>query len=184
MSNIPDEVKKIKNTKGILITVTGYIYNPGSLKLKKELSEDELRDFQLYMADQLCETFRSAIDTQRYKGRKWPPLSVAYSTWKGKKHLSLNIWEATGTLKKEIKVFKKGNFIAVGFKQKDHYKSKVKINDVGRYMEYGTNGKHGMPPRPLFRPVTIYMRKHVNDYYKKYKKELDKKNKKFLYLDM
>ena len=178
----------MKKAPGIIITPTGYMYKPGSSSLVKKLSQDEYRDFQFYMADMLCYEFERAIDSQRYKHdvSKWPPLSFKYLTWKKSHNLSLKIWEATGTLKSNLKIFRKGSFIAVGFKQADVYpKSRLKINNIARYLEYGTNNSNGkvrIPPRPLFRPITVYMRKHINDYYKKYQKELKSQNKKFLYL--
>lgn len=182
--NIPTTVLRMNNPKAILITPTGYTYNPGVQSIKSSMTQKEYKDFMIYMADMLATTFHDAIDIQRYKGSKWPPLSISYITWKGRHNLSLNIWEATGCLKNNIKVFKKGDFIAVGFKQSDVYpKSLAKVNTIARYMEYGTNKRVGaMPPRPLFRPITVYMRKHVSDYYKRYQKELKDKNKNFLYL--
>lgn len=180
---IPDNVIQMKKIDGIIVTVTGYTYTPGSNTLKKKLSDEEYRDFAIYMANQLADVIYQAIDKQRYN-RKWPPLSVKYSTWKGVMHLSLNIWEATGRMKNSIKVFKKGNFIGVGFMQRDVYpKSSAKINTIARCLEYGTNSGNGrIPPRPLFRPALVYMRKHVSDYYKKYQKELKKYRKSFMYL--
>lgn len=171
---------------GILITVTGYSYNPGTIKLKKFLTDKQLKDFTLYMASVIGDEFVRAIDTQRYKSSKWPPLSVRYYTWKKKHSLSLNMWEATGHLKNEIKVFKKGNFIAIGFRQKDYYpNTRLQVNKVARFVEFGTNGsngRNGLPPRPLFRPVLIHIRKHIDDYYKKYQKELKSVSREYLYL--
>lgn len=183
---VPRNVINMKRVDGILITVTGYSYNPGTVKLKNKLDEKQFKDFTLYMASVLGDEFVRAIDTQRYKSNKWPPLSVKYYAWKQRKSLSLNIWEATGYLKENIKIFKKGNFIAVGFRQKDYYpNSRVQVNKVARYVEYGTNGSNGnngMPPRPLFRPIVIHVRKHVDDYYRKYKRELSKIKKDYIYL--
>ena len=181
---IPTSVLNMKTPKAILITPTGYTYNPGIRSIKSTMSNKRYHDFSIYMADMLATTFYDAIDTQRYKGTKWPPLSISYLTWKGRHHLSLNIWEATGCLKNSIKIFKKGDYIAVGFKQSDTYpKTLAKVNTIARYMEYGTNKRVGaMPPRPLFRPITEYMRKHVSDYYKRYQKELTKSGKNYLYL--
>ena len=183
---VPRNVINMKNIDGILITVTGYTYNPGTVKLKHSLTEEQFKDFTLYMASVLGDEFVKAIDNQRYKSNKWPPLSVKYYKWKRVHNLSLNIWEATGHLKKEIKIFKKGNFIAVGFRQKDYYpNTRLQVNKVARFVEYGTNGsngRNGLPPRPLFRPVVIHIRKHVDDYYKRYKRDLAKSKKNYLYL--
>lgn len=176
---LPGDVLNMTNPKGIIITVTGYTYNPGTVNIKKQLNDPKTYlDFQFYMSEMLRDEFVRAIDKQRF-GKKWPPLSFPYYTYKQRKNLSLNIWEATGLLKKEIKVFKKGSYIAVGFRQKDVYpKTQAKINSIAKYVEYGTPK---MPARALFRPLTEYMRKHVSDYFKRYQKELKKQNKKYLY---
>ena len=175
----------MRKIDGIILTVTNYTYTPGYNSIRKSVSDEVYRDFQIYMASELGDMIVSAIDKQRYaKGNTpWKPLSIKYYTWKKRNRLSLNIWEATGTLKKEIKIFKKGNFIAVGFKNLDHYpNSSLQINKVARYLEFGGRRTQRPPARPLFRPLTIYMRKNVSRYYKKYLKELDKSGKKFLYL--
>ena len=177
---ISSSVINTKRIDGIIITVTGYTYNPGKNSLRKFLSAEQYKDFQIYMSEQLLNEFVRAIDNQRYAMKSWPPLSVTYRTWKKKHKLSLNIWEATGYLKDNMKIFKKGNLIAVGFMQKDTYpNSSLKVNQVARYVEYGTVK---MPARPLFRPITEYMRKNVNRYYKKYQKELKASKKQYLYL--
>lgn len=171
---------------GIFITVTGYTYNPGKNSIKKNMTEDEYKDFQIYMAEQILKEFRDAIDKQRYKKgpRAWKPLSISYMTWKRRHNLSLNIWEATGRMKKSLKIFKKGNMIAIGFMQRDVYpKTYAKINDIARYLEYGGNKDPNRPPaRPLFRPVLENCRKNVRRYYKRYLKELKDSNKQYLYL--
>lgn len=182
MVYISPQLKGMKRIEGIVVTVTGYVYSPGSIALKKSLTADSYKDFQIYMAIKLCETFQDAIEKQRYRtgSRAWKPLSITYYQWKKKNKLSLNTWEATGTLKKGLRVFKKGNKIAVGFRPNDYYpKTNVQINKVARYVEFG--GAR-MPARPLFRPLTEYVRKNVDRYYKSYQKELDKSKKEFLYL--
>lgn len=177
---LPKEVLGMTDPAGILITVTGYTYNPGTKTIQSQLSDPKAYlDFQFYMAETLRDEFVRAIDKQRFN-KKWPPLSVSYYTWKERKNLSLHIWEATGTMKNTLKVFKKGSYIAVGFRQTDVYpKTSAKINTIAKYVEYGTPK---MPARPLFRPLTEYMRKHVSDYFKRYKKELKKQKKQYLYL--
>ena len=191
MSNVPQSVINMgKNGRidGIIITVTGYTYTPGRNSIKKNMSPDEYKDFMIYMSEQLLNEFVRAIDNQRYVSTRsnnaWKPLSLAYVTWKKKHKLSTNIWEATGHLKKSLKIFKKGNLIAVGFRQTDLYpKSFAKVNDIARFLEYGSRKIQDRPPaRPLFRPITIYMRKNVKIYYKRYMKELSRTNKRYLYI--
>ena len=176
----------MKRIDGIYISVTGYTYNPGKLSFRKSMTADQYRDFLIYMADQILSEFVSAIENQRYKSgsKAWKPLSVKYKTWKKTHNLSLNIWEATGHLKDSLKVFKKGNLIAVGFTQSDLYpKSFAKVNDIARYLEYGGNKNPNRPPsRPLFRPVLESVRKSVKRYYKKYQKEVASSKTGFLYI--
>jgi len=127
------------------------------------------------MAEQLQKEFIRAIDTQRYRKdpKKWPPLTINYLRYKQKHKLSLNIWEATGHLKKNIKVFMRGTLIVVGFKRDDHYvTTNVKINKVAKYVEYGGIR---LPPRPLFRAITAYVRKNISTYYKRFRKEVLKR---------
>ena len=175
---------------GIYITVSQHMLKLGSKRIQKELGGLYYQDFLIFMAVTLAKEFERAIDTQRYKGTKWAPLSVSYLTYKQRKNLSLNIWEATGFLKNSITIFKKfNNFIAVGFQQKQYYpNSWVQVNMVARYVEYGTNrntvnGKKTMPARPLFRPIASYVSKHISRYYKAYLKEIGKLgNKRIPYL--
>ena len=56
--------------------------------------------------------------------------------------------------------------------------NKYKVNAI--YHRSSKGG--GMPPRPLFRPVLVYMRKHVNDYYRNYLKDLKRLGKKHIYI--
>lgn len=184
MKGVPSSVINARRVDGIIVTVTGYTYSPGKNSIKKKVSEDEYKDFQIYMAVRLRDAFVDAIDKQRYASKFWAPLSMKYYTWKKRHNLSLNIWEATGHMKNSIKIFKKGNFIAVGFTQRDLYpKSLVQVNKIARYLEFGGRKNPNRPPsRPLFRPITEYMRKNVSRYYKSYKKELVKSKKQFLYI--
>jgi hypothetical protein len=148
------------------------------------MSVDEYKDFQIYMSIVLLDMFVDAIEKQRYASKSWKPLSVYYRTWKQKHNLSLNIWEATGHLKKTLKIFKKGDYIAVGFKQRDLYThSFIQVNQVAKFLEFGGRKNTDRPPsRPLFRPVTERVRKDVGRYYKKYQSELKRSGKDYLYL--
>lgn len=183
-------VVEMEHIDGIYITVSQHMFKLGSKRIQKELGSLYYKDFLIFMAVTLAKEFERAIDTQRYKGTKWAPLSVSYLTYKKRMGFSLNTWEATGYLKNNITIFKKfNNFIAVGFQQKQVYpNSGVQVNIIARYVEYGTNrntinGKKTMPPRPLFRPIASYVSKHISRYYKMYLKELDKiKNSRVPYL--
>jgi hypothetical protein len=43
------------------------------------------------------------------------------------------------------------------------------FNRVAKYVEYGGIK---LPPRPLFREVTVYMRKNINMYYKRFRRDV------------
>lgn len=179
---IPYNIRKMSRIDGIHITVTNYIYRPGITNLKKQMSNEQYKDFMIYIAAEMVAILVTAIDNQRYE-KTWKPLSISYRTWKEKHHLSLNIWEATGQMKKSIKCFKKGNYIEIGFRNKDIYpKSKAPLNLIAKFLEYGSVNVVDRPPsRPLWRPLVIYMRKNISRYYKNYQKELKRKKRDFLY---
>jgi hypothetical protein len=132
------------------------------------------REFVAFMAIQYKKELVKAIDTQRF-AKKWKPLNVAYLEKKRRMGLSLNIWEATGQLKESIIVIKKRGAWVVGPDPDAYYHrtKPVRILLVAHWLEYGT--KRGIPPRPLFRNVTSYMRKHIRDYYIKFCKQTGRK---------
>lgn len=163
---------KFRKADGIIVSVTNYRWIPGTTKIRNELSDKDYNLFIVYMAEQLEYELKRAITRQRYKRniKRWPPLSISYMQYKKRNKLSTNIWEATGHLKKQIKTFRRGKWLVVGFKRTDTYpNTNLQVNKVARYVEYG--GVR-LPPRPLFREVTVHMRKHVDNYYKKFRKEV------------
>lgn len=177
---VPNDVIKMRRVDGIYITPIGYNYNPGVNTIKNTLQVKQYKDFQIYAALVIAESIIKAIDTQRYKSKKWPPLSVRYVDWKRRKRYSLKIWECTGFMKKHIRVFQKGSFIAVGFMRKDCYpKTRITLNRIAKYVEFGTPK---MPARPLFRQIVLYYRKNVSRLFKNYQKELTNQKKNYLYL--
>lgn len=178
---VDSRVRSMKKIDGILCTVTGQVWKPGYNSIRKTMSVDKYKDFQIFAAEYLRDEVIRAIDRQRYSS-KWPALSINYMKWKKRHNLSLKMWEATGKMKSEIKVFKKGDYIAVGFAQKDVYpKTNVKINKIARYLEFGGRKKNRPPSRPLFRPLMERLRKDVSVCYKKYEKEVRKHKSGFIY---
>jgi hypothetical protein len=165
--------KKVKYFEGITVSVTGYKWTPGTHYIKKTLSREQYSQFQLYIAETLRTEIIHAIEKQRYaKGTiyRWAPLSINYLRYKVRHKLSTNIWEATGQLKRNIQVFPRGNWLVVGFKKFDCYPNTgISFNRIARYVEYG--GVR-MPPRPLFRAVTEYIRRNIYRYYKKFEREV------------
>lgn len=177
---IPNDVLKMKKIDGVFVTVSGYTYNPGISSIKDTLRPKQYKDFQIYASDIIADAFVAAIDSQRYKSTHWPPLTIRYVDWKRRKKYSVKIWECTSFMKNHIKVFKKGNFIALGFMRKDCYpRTAVSLNRIAKYVEFGTVK---MPARPLFRPIVLYYRKNVSRLFKNYQKELNKRKVDYLYL--
>lgn len=170
----------MKRIDGILISVTGQIWRPGTSTTDvaaQKLTPEQFRLFQVYCAERLCNVYRQAIETQRYKygSHRWQPLSRRYLLFKKRNNLSLDIWKATGLLQESLKVYKKGNYLIVGFRPNERYpKTRIKINSVARWLEYGTanpNGSVRIPARPMFRPLLTYERKNVSRTLDTFRKE-------------
>ena len=177
-----NQVRNMKKVDGIYLTVTGFTYKPGKNSIKDQIPEPQYRDFMMYVAAELASTVVNAIDNQRYKS-KWKPLSLNYMSYKKRHNLSLHIWEATGHMKKSIRVFKKRNLIAMGFDDRTVYpKSYLKVNLIARFLEFGSRDNSHPPSRPLWRPLQIYIRKNIGRYYKSYQKELANSKKQYLFL--
>lgn len=133
---------------------------PGMLLIKN--GDNLQKEFAEYIAEKYKEQLQKAINNQRFRA-KWPPLSVEWLHYKQTHGLSLKCWEATGLLKRSIKVFPTLWGWAVGPDPHMRYKrSGVPVLAVARALEYGTRR---IPPRPLFRPTAEYIRKHIKDYW-------------------
>lgn len=152
----------------IYIQTLDRYWDAGS-KLLKDQPSDVLRGFQVYLAQEYVRLVKLSIDQQRYRAR-WKDLTPGYLEYKRKHGLSLNIWEATGELKKSLKVMSpNGRTIVIGFdKRRTHKGSSAKLYKLARWLEYGTLR---IPPRPLFRMVYIYMSSNINYFWSKYQKE-------------
>ena len=85
-------VVEMEHIDGIYITVSQQMFKLGSKRIQKELGSQYYMDFLIFMAVTLAKEFERAIDTQRYKGTKWAPLSVSYLTYKKRMGFSLNTW--------------------------------------------------------------------------------------------
>lgn len=141
-------------------------YKPMDRSMKSgKITKDKQKAFAEYMAHEMRNALRAAIKNQRYK-KQWAPLSVRYLEHKREHNLSLNIWEASSYLIESITVRKYGDHYIVGFPHNKVYPgTRIRVEQVAKWMEYGTET---MPARPLFGRIYEYMRKHVNDYYKKF----------------
>ena len=191
---------RVRHIDGIIVSVTGRRWNPGQKYIKDILSYEDYMKFMIYMAEQLKKEIIFAITRQRWARdvRKWPPLSLNYLRYKQKHNLSTNIWEATGHLKRNLKVFIRGTYLVVGFKRDDHYpNSNIRINKVAQYVEYGGSKSKPLPvfrsglanaknkyshpkARPLFDAVYESMRRDIDKFYKDFKKSKNYWVKRFM----
>jgi len=170
----------MNEVEGLHFTVTNFRYNPGQRNLKPTLDDVQYKDFMIYVSAEIVAMIVNAIDKQRFI-RKWKPLSISYVTYKKRHNLSLKIYEATGFMKDNIRVFSRGKYIEIGFDARTRYpKSHVSVNIIARYLEFGSRSNNHPPARPLWRPLHVYIRKNIGRYYDKYQKELKRTQKKYL----
>ncbi len=151
----------------------GREWRPGMHKIPPKLRGQYQGRFARYMAEVMKLELKRAIKTQRFKSTEnWPPLNVQYLEDKRRKNLSLNMWEATSLLVNSIDVYRSGSSWVVGISRLKRYpKSNVPVMWVARWLEYGTmdaSNQYIIPPRPLFRPLNIYLRKNISRYWEKF----------------
>lgn len=138
-------------------------FNPG-VNMSAGLQKQYLDNFATYLSNVIKNELVRAIDTQRFN-YKWRPLSVEYLEYKKSHGLSTKVWEATGLLKDSLQVYRDGKCIVVGVDRKKKYNNGELVYKVIHDMEYGTSR---IPPRPLFRPLVSFIRKHVRKYWEDY----------------
>lgn len=164
------------------------VWRPGSRKilglthLPLSFRVEVLKHFAVYMADVYRDEVKAAIEDQRLAER-WPALSEKYVEKKKEMGWSLKMWQRTGLLQKSIKAWKNDipEGYVVGIKQDVWYSEngkKIRVRDVARWMEYGTGeraedglgkrGWPGMPPRPLFRPIQVRLRKSITTHWRRF----------------
>lgn len=68
--------------------------------------------------------------------------------------------------------------VRVGFFEDRKYDDDTPVAMVARWNEYGTGGKHGIPPRPFMRPAVFERKQELTEYLRsKYKQAIkDRKN--------
>lgn len=155
----------------VYIQTTEREWRPGTVLIQKDYPNltFHIGRFAHYMANVMSEEIVKAIDKQRF-AHTWAPLSIAYYESKKKKNLSLNIWEATGTFKDNITTYRSNNMWVVGIHRFKMYPgTNIRIYQVAKFMEFGTDR---MPARPLFRPLTVYLRKNIRVYWERYREEV------------
>lgn len=147
----------------IYIEVIKTKWEPGKVVMR-DCSRKDIARFEDYMAYQYVKLVKDRVKAQKYRD-KWKPLSRKYLEEKKSKGWSLNTWEATGQLMRELKV---KSHRVVGFdNRKIHKESGEKLLSIARKNEYGD---FKVPARPLFRLVYWYMRKNIGYFYLKYQR--------------
>jgi hypothetical protein len=146
------------------IEIINVEWEPG----KNLIMDDRTRKkFEAFMAEQYILAIKRYVDSQ-IRAAYWQPLSIKYLTYKKQQGYSTKTWEATGELIKGLKYDKRKNSITFD-KRRRHKVSGKPYMEIARANEYGNLST---PPRPLFRPVYLYMGKHVKRFYQKFLKEV------------
>ena len=143
-----------------------YLTDSELRRLYPRLSE-YFEEFVEYMAGQMRDSIKKAIELQRYR-TKWKPLSIPYMKYKRLHHLSLKTWKSTGFLYRSIAYKKHNDHYIIGINPFLRYRNGMRVIDVAKYIEYGTRK---MPARPLFRPIIFEMRKNLKKYWITFLKE-------------
>lgn len=128
------------------------------------------QDFAKYLAIILQQRVQRSVDTQAIGRRPmrslYKPLSSKYRARK----IPLNrdkFWINTDYLIKNLSVWRRGGIINVGYRPRQlHPESKTPLSDIIKYLEEGT--ETGIPPRPLFTPHAIFIRKNISRYFDAY----------------
>lgn len=127
--------------------------------------------FQEWCAHRFVEFVKLSIDRQRYKA-KWRDLTPGYLAYKRKHGLSTNIWEASGQIKRDLKVLYSSNRkkMTIGFDVRVKHKraKNLRVHQLAKILEYGTLR---IPPRPLFRLAFNYFRNNTTYLYQLFLKE-------------
>lgn len=145
----------------IRIDIINVEWSPG-----KNLIKDQkvLKEFEEFCALKYIDNVRRYVDKQM---KKWVPLSLRYLMYKKKRGWSLKTWEATGELLKGLKFDRRRRAVTFD-RRRRHKESGLPYLTIARSNEYG-DLTH--PPRPLFRPIYLLMRKNTGRLYKEFLKE-------------
>lgn len=139
-----------------------YIPLESRVRIQPRLKQIQ-HEFAKYIAGVIRFEIQRAIETQRYRWN-WTPLSKKYVEQKMRKGLSLNIWEATGYLRENITVWRKGETYIVGLRT--YARNPIggrPLYIIAKALEMGVPSKN-IPPRPLFRPIFNYVAKNIGRY--------------------
>lgn len=155
----------------IYITVTNKKWSPGA-KYLREYPLKVQDDFDKYIAIKYVSEIQRCIQKQTLP---WKKLNSKYLKKKKELHLSKKTWEATRSLRDNLKVIERNYFYEIGWekglKPKKvkgfNDKSNLTILQIARKLEYGDLKT---PPRALFRPVHRRMEKDMSFYVKEFLK--------------
>jgi len=130
-----------------------------------------MEDFAIYLATVIKWRLRDAVRMQIVNGksmkRLYKPLSSAYAKRKTSRNRD-KFWIDTGFIINNLRVYRAGRRgdIYIGFPRNvRHPKSKVKLYNIIRWLEYGTKKQ---PARPLLKPVVTSVAKNIAVYFNHY----------------
>jgi len=135
-----------------------------------KLTPEKLQnDFAYYIASVLRARVKESIYKQSLGRRPmkslYKPLNKYYSKTKPKANQD-KFWINTGYLVNNLKLWRSGNTVRIGFKNSDTYpSSSTKLVNVILWLEKGTKN---IPARPLFSPHAKHISKHISQYFKHY----------------
>lgn len=127
------------------------------------------KEFTVYILLLYKSLVLHAIKNQKFP-KPYPPLSPKYVQYKKKMGMKKGFWQATGFSQVNLMYWKLKNHYAIGFKRNlIHPASGTKVYKIHNYVERGTSK---MPPRPLYYPIAVSIRKHIYDtHFKRFMKD-------------
>jgi len=133
-----------------------------------------LERFAIYLGALIKAKVKKAIKTQRIKGRPmkmvYPSLSESYKKRKNYKNRD-KFYLNTEMFYKELKAWKRGENIYIGFPKRLKHKNGAYLSDILVYLEKGTSR---IPPRPLFSVVVTSIAKNIIYYLYSFVKKVAK----------
>ncbi|MGA2435190.1 MAG: hypothetical protein ABSG25_07880, partial [Bryobacteraceae bacterium] len=151
-------------------------WRPGTALHRRGLLTDELFPLFIMYISLIYRSFLKQVILDRKYEKYWLPLNTQYLKYKQTHGYYENMWMMTGQLIDAIEITydKAQDRVCVGipvnkYQKVKGLKKKIKLNDLAKWMEFGTakmqGTMKGMPPRPLFRMVRQNISKNIHKYY-------------------
>lgn len=147
----------LRNSRPVLEALAEHLNN-------KYITPERIQDdFAYYLAAVLRAQVQRSIRTQKIGMKQmkyiYKPLSDKYKETKEKRNKD-KFWINTGTLLDNIRIWRTGNQVRVGFKNSDVYPhTNMRLVRVLLYLEKGTKN---IPARPLFVPHAKKIMKQIS----------------------